>query len=251
MTAPVDQRKAGAGDDDPKEAILEEHKLDIDPPLVLSSVQAAMPSFSKDAKFGTVDPTWDKVGFPRVAFDGEINISQKTYKYIGAKPAPGARVVLEPMSGTYVITGAIGVTTIPKVLQMYSISVPGTPTAQTGNDITIATALIPDPGWPYKLFGEASAYYALQFVNNFWGLSARLDSPTGLKLSQYGFGYEFGITLTLGRQANSWPIETVPTILTGAHNIYLTLHRLDTGSGSITSVQGGSFSGFTVFQVPA
>lgn len=227
---------------------LSEQKFDADAPVVLSSMWGAMPSYDKNAKFATVDAAYTGVGFPKVLFDGETTLTQKAYKYLGAKPAASARVVLEPLGGTYVITGALGQSSVPKVIHMFSVPIISLGTPTTTTPVKVAEMSVPDPGWPYQLEGIIEAQYVRQFVNNTWSLSARLDSLTGQQISMTGLGVEVGYGLQQGIQPVSYPKDSVPT-LTGSHMVYGTVTRT-AGVGALNSVASSAFGSMLVFMIP-
>lgn len=81
----------------------------------LDAVQStpAPPSTDRPLKIATVDPAFT-TGLPKVTFDGESDMSAKTYAYTCARPAAGSRVVLAPVGTGYVIIGELGTTsTVP------------------------------------------------------------------------------------------------------------------------------------------
>lgn len=207
-----------------------------------------MPTYAKNARFGTVDPAYDGFDYPKVKFDGEVNTSQKRYKYLNIKPRAGERVVLEPVGGSYVITGPLGRSTFPKVTQIWSISTVAmvTPTATT--PIIIAQGDMPDPGWPYKLYAIDTVDFTRQFVNNSWIPTVRLDSVTGPKLAISGLGAEVGLALQTFLQPTGFPDDDSPT-LTGVHTVYQVMTRTS-GVGQLMAVSDGTFGGVLVFQVP-
>lgn len=58
-------------------------------------------------RLGKIDPAYIS-GRPRIVFDGETVASEKQYPYIGSyTPAAGDRVLLERVSGSYIVIGKV------------------------------------------------------------------------------------------------------------------------------------------------
>ena len=64
-------------------------------------------SASRPIRLATIDPDYTS-GDPRVIFDGEATLTQKTYVCASYTPSPGDRVVMVPIGHSYVIIGALG-----------------------------------------------------------------------------------------------------------------------------------------------
>ena len=58
-------------------------------------------------KLGKIDPNYVS-GDPKILFDGETQVSTKTYKTINYTPAAGDRVLLVSIAGTYLVLGKVG-----------------------------------------------------------------------------------------------------------------------------------------------
>lgn len=58
-------------------------------------------------KLGIIDPNYTD-GKPRILFDGEAVVSEKEYPRIASySPAPGDRVIIARLAGSYVILGKV------------------------------------------------------------------------------------------------------------------------------------------------
>ena len=59
------------------------------------------------ARFATVDNAYAGSGPARVTFDGEATLTTKAYQFVGGAPQAGSRVMMLPVSTTYVINGML------------------------------------------------------------------------------------------------------------------------------------------------
>jgi hypothetical protein len=221
--------------------------IEIDAPLVLAATQTASPSLSKNSRFATIDPAYSGVGNPRIMFDGELVLSQKTYQFIGARPIAGDRVVMEPMADTWVITGSLTTPTSPKFVQVWSMA-NATVTLTSAPTVILAQMPLPDPGWPYKLCAIGQAYYQTGSIYNQYYLRARLDNPDGVRASRYGTGVTVGYGLG-PRQSLSMPSEYDNPVLQGSHTLYLVIWEA-AASDPVEVPQASSYGGLFVLQIP-
>lgn len=58
-------------------------------------------------RFARIDSAYAGTGPARVLFDGETALTNKAYTFVSVVPAAGARVLMMPVSSTYVIAGML------------------------------------------------------------------------------------------------------------------------------------------------
>ena len=214
---------------------------------ILQDSSLLNPSVNPESELGTVDPAYTRIGNPKVTFDKEATLSQKTYPYLGNTPGPGDRVVLQPIGDGWVISGVIGgATGLHKDLRFYNeqaqdahITTPFNP----GTNYELCRIALPDPGWSYLIAASATAYYNSD-TGSQYDIVCLLDSiTTGAQLSRRGVGY-----IGSGRQTYSgWHMGA--TVYTGTHNVICALTRVQ-GTTGLFAVYGAPYSGMTVIQVP-
>jgi hypothetical protein len=198
-----------------------------------------------DIKIAQIDSAFTGTGNPKVKFDGEAANTNKTYPYIGATPRAGDRVIMRKLGDGWIIVGVIGGgLRYPNVFTAGSIEIT---TPQTGNNFTLASIAIPDPGWPYRLGGMAQAYFEAENVGNTqFDLIVRVNTALGLGVSRQGLGRPQG-----GRQSVAGP-GVGATIYTGTNNMYMTLTRTNASTtGKLMAVFGAGYSGMCCWQIPA
>lgn len=196
-------------------------------------------------KIAKIDPLYTGSGNPKVMFDGEAALTNKTYQYLGTTPKAGDRVIMRKLGEGWIIVGTIGGgLRYPNVFTAGATEIT---TPQTGNNFTLASLAIPDPGWPYRLGGMAQAYYEAENITNTqFDLIVRVGSATGLGVSRQGLGRPQG-----GRQTVAGP-GIGGTIYNGTQNMYMTLTRTNASTtGRLMSVFGPGYSGMVAWQVPA
>jgi len=221
-------------------------RIDIDAPIILDAFQHwVAPTLTKKSRFATVDPAYTGTGDPKVTFDGEATLSQKTYKYM-IKPAASARVVMEPVGSGWIITGPLdGSTAIVKAVYPWTIGETAFTGSTTVTPQQVARIDIADPGWPYKLVCFGAGMW--NCTTSTWYLAACIDSPTGAHISHYGPQVDPGPNLFQMGAFNS--DHDFSDVLTGAHSVYLMLER-KSGTGPLTNIYDANWGGLTVFQVP-
>jgi len=220
-------------------------------PGILAAAAAIDNPVSTDMELATVDPAFTGTGNPKVTFDKEASLSQKTYPYLGVTPGAGDRVLMQPIGGGWVISGALGgSTSVPKDIRFYqeqkeaTVSTPFT--VPTGK-YTLCQLTVPDPGWPYLLGACACSYYTANDNADSitqWDMVCMVDNATtGVAISKYGVGI-----VDSGRQTYAgWHLGA--TVYTGAHTVYQILTR-SAGASGLFAVQGFAYTGMTVIQVP-
>lgn len=83
--------------------------MSLDPLVFLNTVSGHTRARDRTRtnRMGTIDPAYTS-GLPRVQFDGEDEVSGKTYPHLASyTPSAGDRVVLLPVGHSYVILGEV------------------------------------------------------------------------------------------------------------------------------------------------
>jgi hypothetical protein len=233
-------------------AIAQGYTMDIDAPAVLDALSGYEgAALGEGARLATVDPNYNGTGNPRVIFDGETTVSAKTYEFIGNVPGPGERVVVQPMGDTYVITGTLG--GAARFIQTWTQSATGISTATGVSPQIVASIVLPDPGWPYRLMCMATAYWEVEDkggapgdgIANRWDMVITIDSATiGTDVSKISVGRWNGFGV-------SFAAPTGTQIYTGSHTVYMIYRRASSANGKLVFSYGSPVSAMAAFQVPA
>lgn len=224
-----------------------EFLLDVDAPAVYGSVSSTVPAMSKDARLATVDSAYTGVGDPRVTFDGENLLTVKTYKFIGSRPPAGSRVVLEPMSNTWIITGSFTPgNSITKSTKIFTKGATALNTPTTVANYIVASIDVPYPGWTYVVAAMGQCYY--HTTNVVYDLRCLLDD-TNTTFSRQGWGPDSTIG-GAGLQITAFPAVGLTTPFNEAHSFKLRLDRI-AGTGTLDYVSDDAFGGITIWVIPA
>lgn len=223
--------------------------IGIDAPAILSDLGGVDPN-DKTTRIARIDPAWNGQNNPRITFEGETDMSVKTYAFLGAPPSPGDRVVMRSIGDSWVITGLLGGTIHAiRVFAKSPAAAINTPSAVGVTTVTLCSLVLPDPGYSYRLTAMAQAYWVPESTTTpavtQWDMVVAIDSPDGIAICKQAIG-----SPNTADQKFSGP-NLGATIYTGSHTVYQVLRRIPGGgAGRLMSVLSSAYTGMVIFMVP-